>query len=219
MKWTAFLFLLVFAQAHAQPGYPLSSWNDGPAKKAIVEFVKSTTEKGSPQFVAPEARIATFDQDGTTWVEQPMYTQVIYCLERVPAVVQGEAGLERRSTLQDRALRQPGGDGEVHDATAGDDSCSHLDRHVGGRVHAEAKKWLEAARIRAGSGLIPSHIPADAGSAELLACQRLQDLHRDGRRPGLRAGLLRAGLRHPAGAGGWHGGRTATATPKTANCF
>jgi hypothetical protein len=71
-----FLFLLVFAQAHAQTD-PLPSWNDGPAKKAIVEFVKTTTEKGSPKFVAPESRIAAFDQDGTTWVEHPMYTQIV----------------------------------------------------------------------------------------------------------------------------------------------
>src|SRR5262249_44830357 len=54
-----FLFLLGFAQAYAQTD-PLPSWNDGAAKKAITEFVKTTTEKGSPQFVAPEARIATF---------------------------------------------------------------------------------------------------------------------------------------------------------------
>ena len=78
--------LLVFTQAHAQTD-PLSSWNDGPTKKAIVEFVQITTDKASPKFVAPEARIATFDQDGTLWVEQPMYTQIIYCLERMPAVV------------------------------------------------------------------------------------------------------------------------------------
>src|SRR4029453_2083153 len=88
-----FVFLLVFPQVYAQTG-PLASWNDGPAKKAIVEFVKTTTEKGSPQFVAPEAPIATFDQDGTTWVEQPMYTQVIYCLERVPAVVKAKPDLK-----------------------------------------------------------------------------------------------------------------------------
>jgi len=50
---------------------PLPSWNDGPAKKAIVDFVQATTDKASPRFVAPEARIATFDQDGTLWVEQP----------------------------------------------------------------------------------------------------------------------------------------------------
>ena len=65
----------------------LPSWNDGSAKTAIIEFVKATTDQASPKFVPPEERIATFDQDGTTWVEQPMYTQVVYCLERVPAMV------------------------------------------------------------------------------------------------------------------------------------
>jgi phosphoglycolate phosphatase-like HAD superfamily hydrolase len=82
--------LLVFGQAGGQAQAqtdPLPSWNDGPTKKAIVEFVQMTTDKASPKFVAPEARIATFDQDGTLWVEQPMYTQIIYCLERIPAVV------------------------------------------------------------------------------------------------------------------------------------
>jgi hypothetical protein len=68
----AFLFLLVFGQAYAQTD-PLPSWNDGPAKKAIVEFAKTTTEKGSPKFVPPDARIAAFDQEGTLWVEHPTY--------------------------------------------------------------------------------------------------------------------------------------------------
>jgi hypothetical protein len=89
----AFLFLLACVAAHAQTD-PLPSWNDGAAKKAIVEFVKATTDKGSPTFVVPEARIAVFDQDGTTWVEQPMYTQVVYCLERVPAVVEKKPDLK-----------------------------------------------------------------------------------------------------------------------------
>jgi len=89
----AFLFLLASTQAFAQTD-SLPSWNDGAAKKAIVEFVKATTEKGSAKFVAPEARIAVFDQDGTTWVEQPMYTQLIYCLERVPAVVKAKPELK-----------------------------------------------------------------------------------------------------------------------------
>ena len=79
--------LLVFAQAHAQTD-PLPSWNDGPAKQAIVEFVRATTDKASPTFVAPEARIAAFDQDGTTWVEQPMYAQIMFALNQV-AVVAG----------------------------------------------------------------------------------------------------------------------------------
>ena len=102
MKSGAFLFLLVCAQAYAQTdpstalgAGPLPSWNDGAAKKAIVEFVKTTTEKGSPKFVALEARIATFDQDGTTWVQRSMYAQVVYCLERVPAVVKSKPDLAK----------------------------------------------------------------------------------------------------------------------------
>jgi phosphoglycolate phosphatase-like HAD superfamily hydrolase len=79
-----------FGKATAQSAYPLPSWNNGAAKQAIVEFVKATTDKSSPKFVPPEERIATFDQDGTLWVEYPMYTQVVYCLERVPAVVKAK---------------------------------------------------------------------------------------------------------------------------------
>jgi phosphoglycolate phosphatase-like HAD superfamily hydrolase len=66
----------------------LPSWNDGPARRAIIDFVKTTTNPIDPNFVAPEGRIATFDQDGTLWVEHPMYSQVVYCLDRVPALVQ-----------------------------------------------------------------------------------------------------------------------------------
>jgi hypothetical protein len=68
-------------------GDALPSWNDSPAKQAIISFVKETTTPGSPQFVQPAERIATFDQDGTLWVEQPIYSKVVYCLDRVPAVV------------------------------------------------------------------------------------------------------------------------------------
>jgi len=79
--------------ARAETSDPLSSWNDGPAKQAIVDFVKATTDSSSPNFVPPGARIATFDQDGTLWVEHPMYSQVVYCLERVPALVKAKPEL------------------------------------------------------------------------------------------------------------------------------
>ena len=82
------------AQALAQTD-PLPSWNDGAAKKAIVEFVQATTTQGSPKFVPPAERIATFDQDGTLWVEHPMYTQVMYCLDRVPALVKAKPELAK----------------------------------------------------------------------------------------------------------------------------
>ena len=85
--------LLGGVRAHAQTD-PLPSWNDGPAKKAIIDFVQATTDQSSPKFVAPEARIAAFDQDGTTWVEQPMYTQVIYCLEQVHVLAEKKPELK-----------------------------------------------------------------------------------------------------------------------------
>ncbi len=75
----------------------LPSWNDGPAKQAIVSFVRDTTTQGSPQFVPPAERIATFDQDGTLWIEHPIYTQVMYCLERVPALVKARPELAKHA--------------------------------------------------------------------------------------------------------------------------
>ncbi len=80
-------------QALAQSD-PLPSWNDGPAKQAIIAFLQATTDKSSAKFVPPGARIAAFDQDGTTWVSHPMYTQVVYCLERVPALVKAKPELK-----------------------------------------------------------------------------------------------------------------------------
>jgi phosphoglycolate phosphatase-like HAD superfamily hydrolase len=62
---------------------PLPSWNDGSAKQAVLEFVKATTTEGSPKFVPLAERIATFDEDGTTWVEHPMYTEVVFSLDRL----------------------------------------------------------------------------------------------------------------------------------------
>ena len=65
---------------------PLPSWSDGPAKKSITEFVAKVTKEGSEDFVPPEKRIATFDNDGTLWCEQPLYFQLLFALERVKAL-------------------------------------------------------------------------------------------------------------------------------------
>ena len=81
-------------QAQA-PASALSSWNDGPAKQAIIDFVRATTEQGSPNFVPPEERIATFDQDGTLWVEHPVYSQMMYCLDRVPVLAAQKPELKK----------------------------------------------------------------------------------------------------------------------------
>jgi len=85
--------LSTLAQAQTSE-VPLASWNDGPAKQAILDFVRATTDQASAKFVPPEDRIATFDQDGTLWVEHPIYSQVVYCLDRVPAVVETDPKLK-----------------------------------------------------------------------------------------------------------------------------
>lgn len=65
---------------------PLPSWNEGPAKQSIVAAVKEATTAGRPGFIPVAERIATFDNDGTLWVEQPMYTQLAFALDRVKAL-------------------------------------------------------------------------------------------------------------------------------------
>ena len=70
----------------AEAADALPSWNEGPAKAAIVRFVDATTRAGSPEFVAPAQRIAVFDNDGTLWAEQPMYFQLLFVLDRVKAL-------------------------------------------------------------------------------------------------------------------------------------
>jgi phosphoglycolate phosphatase-like HAD superfamily hydrolase len=134
--------------AHAQTseGAALASWNDGPSKQAILDFVRETTDQGSAKFVPVEDRVATFDQDGTLWVEHPIYSQVVYCLERVPAVV-----------AQNPALR----DAEPFKTVLSGDreavaklSLHELEKILAATLtgmttdefSAEAKKWLETAK-------------------------------------------------------------------------
>jgi len=124
----------------------LSSWNDGPAKQAIIDFVRATTDRSSPKFVPPEERIATFDQDGTLWVEHPMYTQVVYCLERVPALV--EQKLELKDVEPFKTVLS--GDQEAIAKLPLHDLEEILGATLTGmsvdEFSAEAKKWLETAR-------------------------------------------------------------------------
>jgi phosphoglycolate phosphatase-like HAD superfamily hydrolase len=90
----ALVMLGACTAVHAQTD-PLPSWNEGAAKKAIVDFVQTTTTPGSPNFVPPAERIATFDQDGTLWVEHPIYAQAMYCLDQVPALVKAKPELAK----------------------------------------------------------------------------------------------------------------------------
>ena len=82
----ALLAALAFTTTIARAADPLPSWNGGPAKQSIVAFVEKVTKAGSPEFVAPADRIATFDNDGCLWAEQPMYVQLRFALDRVKAL-------------------------------------------------------------------------------------------------------------------------------------
>src|SRR5262245_21764415 len=77
----AFFGLLSVTVAGASDVLP--SWNDGPVKKALIEFVAKVTKEGGSDFVPPAERIVTFDNDGTLWAEQPMYFQFLFALDRV----------------------------------------------------------------------------------------------------------------------------------------
>jgi phosphoserine phosphatase len=73
------------AQAPSTPA-PLSSWAEGPVKKALLDFVAKTTSRASRDFIPPAERVAVFDNDGCLWCEQPMYTQLFFVIDRVKAL-------------------------------------------------------------------------------------------------------------------------------------
>jgi phosphoglycolate phosphatase-like HAD superfamily hydrolase len=146
LKTLSILIVAIVSAGVARAQDPLPSWNDGPVKQAILEFVKATTTQGSPQFVPPEARIATFDQDGTLWVEHPMYTQVVYCLQRVPALVKEKPELAKVEPFKTVLS----GNREAMAKLSQDDLMKILAATLTGMsvddFTAEAKKWIAEAK-------------------------------------------------------------------------
>ena len=197
--------IVVSLTTAAQAADPLASWNDGPAKQAIVEFVKATTTQGSPQFVPPEERIATFDQDGTLWVEHPMYTQVMYCLEKVPALVKAKPELAKVAPFNTVLELLHGDRAAMEKLTMADLEKIPPPRSPAcrsRRFQAEAKQWFaDAKHPRWKKALHRADLPPHAGGAEVSPSQWLQDLHRHRRRTGLCARICRGDLRHSARAG------------------
>ncbi len=150
--FTLGVLLALGACAHAPPAAqtdPLPSWNDGLAKQAILAFVKETTTQGSPQFVPPAERIATFDQDGTLWVEHPMYSQVMYILESVPALVKAKPELAKVAPYSTVLEILHGDHAAIAKLTLPDLEKLAAATLTGRSVetfNAEAKKWLAEAK-------------------------------------------------------------------------
>jgi phosphoglycolate phosphatase-like HAD superfamily hydrolase len=132
--------------APVQAQDPLSSWNAGPTKQRILDFVRATTDRSSKNFVPPAERIATFDQDGTLWVEHPMYTQVVYALERVPTVVKAKPDLANVEPFKTVIS----GSREAIAKLSMDDLLEILEATLTGMsvddFRAEVKRWLVMAR-------------------------------------------------------------------------
>ena len=124
----------------------MASWNDGPAKQTILDFVRTTIDQGSAQFVPAEDRIATFDQDGTLWVEHPIYTQVIVLPGPRLGAGGAEARTQKRRTVQDRAVRRPRSDGQAVDARPGAILAATLTGMPVEEFEADVKKWLDTAK-------------------------------------------------------------------------
>lgn len=125
---------------------PLPSWNEGEARSAILEFVRRVTTEGSPEFVPPEARITTFDNDGTLWCEHPVYVQAVFCADRARGMVKADPAMAEKPALRavlDRdlpALAKLGeaGIADVVATTHGGMSSEEFDRL--------AREWLASAR-------------------------------------------------------------------------
>jgi len=140
------------AQAGADP---LPSWRDGAAKRALLDFVAAVTTEGGPDFVRPPERIAVFDNDGTLWVEQPAYTQLLFILDRIRALA------PRNPAWQQDPVFQAAIAGDLRAAAAG--GTAGLLRLAGaaqaGNTPEEfqrvAAAWLATARDRRWSRAYP----------------------------------------------------------------
>ena len=177
LRFFALVVLLALGtHVTAQTTDPLPSWNDGAAKKAIVEFVQATATQGSPQFVPPGERIATFDQDGTLWVEHPMYSQVMYILERVPALVQAKPELAKVAPFSTVLEVLKGDRAAISKLTLPDLeklAAATLTGMPVATFQAEAKKWLAEAK---GSVVIQKSDPFPYYILKLQTLQSSQGL-------------------------------------------
>ena len=143
---TAVLTVLLFVFNTTTFAEPLPSWNDGPAKQSILDFVAAVTTDGSPDFVPEAQRIATFDNDGCLWSEQPLYFQLFFAIDRVKATADQHP--EWKTTQPFRAVLE---DDHEALAAAGEKGLVQLvmASHAGmttDEFNAAVRDWLDTAR-------------------------------------------------------------------------
>ncbi len=196
------LIALGFGGALAQTPDPLPSWNDGAAKKTITDFVARVTTAGSPDFVPANERIAAFDNDGTLWTEQPLYTQAVFTYEHMQALAAQHPEWKRPRAVQIAGRARHDGAGKTR---TGDVSGR---RRGVGRLRDRRELCSDGdgldrdcASQAVQSPLHGARLSADAGAIGAYACERLQDVCRIGRQYRVHAAVDGESLRHPARAG------------------
>jgi hypothetical protein len=128
------------------PADPLPSWNDGPSKKAILDFVARVKTKDSKSYVPPSERVAVFDNDGTLWSEQPMYFEFAFALDRVKALA------DRHPEWKEKEPFKSVLEGNLKAALAGGEKAAAelvMATHAGMTIeefHATVLDWLKTAR-------------------------------------------------------------------------
>jgi phosphoglycolate phosphatase-like HAD superfamily hydrolase len=135
-----------FEKATAQSTDPLPSWNKGATKSAIIEFVQTTTDPSNPNFVPLPERIATFDQDGTLWVEHPIYTQIAYVLDRLPVVVKEKPELANIEPFKTVLLGNQEAIAKLSLPDLEKILAATLTGMTVDEFNTEVKKWLEMAK-------------------------------------------------------------------------
>ena len=199
---------LIFAVAHSmlyvgmvQAADPLPSWNEGAPKKAIVEFVSKVTKEGAPGFVPPANRIATFDNDGTLWAEQPMYVQLLFALDRVKALAPQHPEWKDKEPFASLLK------GDVKGALAGGEPAIYqivMATHAGMTTDDFEKlvtDWIATAKHPVTQKPYTEMLYQPMLEVLAYARERLQDLHRIRRRRRVHATLGRESLWHPPRAG------------------
>jgi len=139
LRWTG------AAQAQADP---LPSWNDGGVKRSVTQFVDRVTTPGGADFVPAEQRIATFDNDGTLWIEQPIYTQAVFALDRVKALALLHPEWREQQPFKavlegDRAALAAAGEKGMLEIIA----ATHAGQTVA-QFHELVREWISTARDR-----------------------------------------------------------------------
>jgi phosphoglycolate phosphatase-like HAD superfamily hydrolase len=142
----------------AETNFPLPSWHDGPTKQAILAFVTRVTTEGGPDYVAPEERVAVFDNDGTLWCEKPLPIQADFLLRRVGEMVKADPSLRDKQPW--KAVAE--GDhawlgGAINKHYAGDDS--DLNEMAGGLLQAYEGATIEEFEQTAGDFLRTARHP------------------------------------------------------------